>query len=64
MFEKENIKIPFVSMYTTSGLVSILQMVDFTDNKIFFTNFRNDTSGIDVNQIVYSPIKIIVPENE
>jgi len=60
MFEKERekkIKIPVVSMTTTSGLVSALQLVDTTSSELFAT-IRNDTTEVEIQRIRYSPINL------
>ncbi|MCW3131958.1 MAG: hypothetical protein N2V73_04480 [Candidatus Methanospirare jalkutatii] len=56
MLEKE-IKMPIASTNTTSGLVSVLQLVDTTPSEMFAT-VRNDTSELEVQRIMYSPIEL------
>ena len=55
MLEKE-IKMPIASTNTTSGLVSVLQLVDTTPSEMFAT-VRNDTSELEMQRITY-PIEL------
>ena len=57
MSDEEEIKMPKVSTSTTSGLVSVLQLVDTTPSEMFAT-VRNDTSGLEIQRITYSPIEL------
>jgi len=56
MLEKE-MKIPVASIDTTSGLVSALQLVDTTPAEMFAI-VRNDTSELELQRIIYSPIEL------
>jgi len=62
MLEKE-IKMPVASTNTTSGLVSVLQLVDTTPSEMFAT-VRNDTSELEVQRIIYSPIELPKKESQ
>jgi len=57
MFEEKEIKIPIVSMDTTAGLVSAHQLVDATPSEMFAT-VRNDTSEVEIQRIIYSPVEL------
>jgi|GEM_PF-1785326 len=56
MLEKKEIKMPIASTNTTSGLVSVLQLVDTTPSEMFAT-VRNDTSELEMQRITY-PIEL------
>lgn len=57
MFKEKEIRMPIASTNTTSGLVSALQLVDTTPSEIFAT-VRNDTSELEMQHIIYSPIEL------
>ena len=61
MFEKKEIKMPIASTNSTTGLVSVLQLVGTTPSDMFAT-VRNDTSETEIQRIIFSPIEL--PKNE
>ena len=56
MFREKEIRMPIASTNTTSGLVSVLQLVDTTPSEMFAT-VRNDTSESEIQRITYLPVE-------
>jgi len=62
MFEEKEMKIPVISVNTTSGLVSAQQIVDTTPSEMFAT-VRNDTSKVEtVQRIIYPSVELPIEE--
>jgi soluble P-type ATPase len=57
MLEEKEIKIPIASTDTTSGLVSVMQLLDTTPGEIFAT-IKNDTSEIEIQRIIYPSMEL------
>ena len=61
MMKEEEIKMRIFQINTTAGVVSASQLIDTTSSDIFII-MREDTSGVKIQQIIYSPTIIERPK--